>query len=195
MSDPDLMDGIVKPLPDPPPTWTAPESWAVEKDGEEADAGGASSSEDSTNISTRCTDAVSSLSSADPTSLHKTPSHNNTDSVLVRIHRADGSYHVASISVNSTVAELTISLNKKLLSHQEREPEHKLYLKERGRGKFTALRIVPFVFLNHTRACIGAYGEVGRYCHPTVAAGRLRPGGQSCFSWCRRHDFSHEIRI
>jgi adenylate cyclase len=188
-----------------PPIWTAPESWAVEKDEEEqADAGGASSSEESTNISTRYTDAMSSLSSADPTSrrksrrktihLRKISPRNNTDRVRVRIYRADGSYHVAPISVNSTVAELTPSLNQKLLPHQERET-HKLYLKERGRGKFTAVRIVSFVFLIHTRACIGAYGEAGCYCHPTVAAGRLRPSGQSCFSWRRRHDVSHEVRI
>jgi adenylate cyclase len=82
-----------------PPIWTAPESWAVEKDGEEADAGGASSSEESTNICTRYTDAVSSLSSAGLS--------NNTDRVRVRIYRVDESYHVAHISVNSTVAELT----------------------------------------------------------------------------------------
>jgi hypothetical protein len=104
------------------------------------------------------------------------------------------SYHVAPISVNSTVAELTPSLNQKLLPHQERET-HKPSLKERGRGKFTAVHIVSFVFLIHTRAYIGAYGEAGCYCHPTVAEGRLRPSGQSRFSWRQRHDVSHEIRI
>ncbi|KAJ8594114.1 hypothetical protein M405DRAFT_878960 [Rhizopogon salebrosus TDB-379] len=41
------------------------------------------------------------------------------------------------ISVNSTVAELTPSLNQKLLPHQERET-HKLYLKERGRERVLA---------------------------------------------------------
>ncbi|KAG0691769.1 hypothetical protein DFH29DRAFT_1010236 [Suillus ampliporus] len=44
------------------PMWTAPESWAVEKDGEEdVDVGGDSSSEESTSINTRYADATSSL--------------------------------------------------------------------------------------------------------------------------------------
>ncbi|KAJ8594115.1 L domain-like protein [Rhizopogon salebrosus TDB-379] len=59
------------------------------------------------------------------------------DRVRVRIYRADGSCHVAPISINSTVAELTPSLNQKLLPHQKRET-HKLYLKQKGQGKFTA---------------------------------------------------------
>jgi hypothetical protein len=70
------------------------------------------------------------------------------DRVRARIYRADRSYDVVPISVNSTVAELRPSFNQKLLPHQERET-HKPSLKERGRGKFTALRIVSFVFLIH----------------------------------------------
>jgi hypothetical protein len=65
--------------------------------------------------------------------LCKLPLRSNTDRVRVRIYRANGSYHVAPISIHSTVAELTPSLNQKLLPHPERET-HKLYLKERGRG-------------------------------------------------------------
>jgi len=129
---------------DETPLWTAPESWAVEKDGEEEpDPGGHSSSEESTNINTRYTDVTSSLNSLDPNSKRKSrrktihsrkvPPKSNTDRVRVRIYRADGSYHVAPISIHSTVAELTPSLNQKLRAHQERET-HKLYLKERGRG-------------------------------------------------------------
>jgi hypothetical protein len=45
-------------------------------------------------------------------------------------------------------------------AHTQRET-HKLYLKQKGRGKFTAVSIVSFVFLIHTRACIGAYGAAG----------------------------------
>ncbi|KAJ8592062.1 hypothetical protein M405DRAFT_880175, partial [Rhizopogon salebrosus TDB-379] len=52
------------------------------------------------------------------------------DRVRVGIYRADRSYHVAPISVNSTVAELTPSLIQKLLPHQEGET-HKLYVKGR----------------------------------------------------------------
>jgi len=58
-------------------------------------------------------------------------------SVRVRIYRDDGSYHVAQLQQASMVADLTPSLNAKLLLDQERET-HKLYLKERGRGQCTA---------------------------------------------------------
>ncbi|KAJ8583132.1 L domain-like protein, partial [Rhizopogon salebrosus TDB-379] len=54
-----------------------------------------------------------------------------------RIHRADRSYHVVPISVNSTVAELRPSFNQKLLPHQERET-HRPSLKERGRERVLA---------------------------------------------------------
>lgn len=119
------------------PLWTAPESWAVENGEEEVDVGGDSSSEESTR------DATSSFNSSGFSSKRKSrrksnhprklPSRGSNDRVRVRIYRADGSYHVAPISIHSTVAELTPPLNQKLLAHNERET-HKLYLKERGRG-------------------------------------------------------------
>ncbi|KAG1871333.1 hypothetical protein DFJ58DRAFT_904002 [Suillus subalutaceus] len=122
------------------PLWTAPESWAVEN-GEEADVGGDSSSEESTR------DATSSFNSSGLSSKRKSrrksnhprklSSRGSNDRVRVRIYRADGSYHVAPISIHSTVAELTPSLNQKLFAHKERET-HKLYLKERGRERVLA---------------------------------------------------------
>jgi adenylate cyclase len=51
----------------------------------------------------------------------------------VRIYRANNTYHVASIGLSVTVANLTPVLNNKLLVESERET-HRLYLKERGRG-------------------------------------------------------------
>ncbi|KAG1751292.1 uncharacterized protein EDB91DRAFT_598835 [Suillus paluster] len=130
------------------PMWTAPESWAVEKDGEEeADPGGDSSSEESTSINTRYADVTSSFNSSSLSSKRKSrrksthprklPSRSSNDRVRVRIYRADGSYHVAPISIHSTVAELTPLLNQKLFAHKERET-HKLYLKERGRERVLA---------------------------------------------------------
>ncbi|KAG1844144.1 hypothetical protein F4604DRAFT_245035 [Suillus subluteus] len=59
------------------------------------------------------------------------------DRVRVRIYCADGSYHVAPISIHSTVAELTPSLNQKQFAPKECET-HKLYLKERGRERVLA---------------------------------------------------------
>ncbi|KAG1739309.1 hypothetical protein EDB19DRAFT_1711525 [Suillus lakei] len=127
---------------DETPLWIAPESWVVEKDGEEeADPGGDSSSEESTR------DAISSFNSSGLSSKRKSrrksnhprklPSRGSNDRVRVRIYRADGSYHVAPISIHSTVAELTPLLNHKLFAHKERET-HKLYLKERGRERVLA---------------------------------------------------------
>lgn len=123
------------------PLWTAPESWAVENGEEEVDKGGDSSSEESTR------DATSSFNSSGISSKRKSrrksnhprkmPSRGSNDRVRVRIYRADGSYHVAPISIHSTVAELTPLLNQKLFAHKERET-HKLYLKERGRERVLA---------------------------------------------------------
>ncbi|KIJ18515.1 hypothetical protein PAXINDRAFT_70600 [Paxillus involutus ATCC 200175] len=57
--------------------------------------------------------------------------------VLVRIYRANGSYHVAQIPPHATVADLIPSLNTKVLRDHDRE-SHKLYLKERGRERMLA---------------------------------------------------------
>ena len=51
-----------------------------------------------------------------------------------RIYRANNTYHVASIALNATVSDLIPYLNSKLLHDPERE-KHRLYLKERGRGR------------------------------------------------------------
>ena len=53
----------------------------------------------------------------------------------IRIYRANNTYHVVSIPFNVTVAALTPALNKKLLLGDDRV-QHRLYLKERGRGRF-----------------------------------------------------------
>ncbi|KAG6334592.1 hypothetical protein ID866_4502 [Astraeus odoratus] len=126
--------------------WTAPESWAVEKDDDAFAADAHSSSEESV--------AASSSRSPDDGSPNDTttrkrprrkshrPHRQATPStsnklVRVRIYRDNGSYHVAQILPTSTVADLTPSLNAKLLLDQERET-HKLYLKERGRERVLA---------------------------------------------------------
>lgn len=124
--------------------WTAPESWAIEKEGADAAAEGAgSSSEDSLIASSSRTPDDSSTATDITTrkrmrrkthTSHKTTSSaGSTKVVLVRIYRANGSYHVAQIPPHATVADLTPSLNAKVLRDHERE-SHKLYLKERGRG-------------------------------------------------------------
>jgi adenylate cyclase len=64
----------------------------------------------------------------------KPPKPVGYQSYKIRIYRANTSFHVASIGLSVTVADLTPVLNQKLLPDTERET-HKLYLQERGRGK------------------------------------------------------------
>jgi adenylate cyclase len=153
--------GMVPPTPEgvTDPAWTAPESWAVEKEGEDPGEPEYSSSEDSliNGPGGRATSLgmngngrgsnTSSLSAIPPTvstssrrkSRRKTalksqrqPSVDKT--FKIRIYRANNSYHVVSIGLHVTVANLTPALNQRLLPTSERET-HRLYLKERGRGE------------------------------------------------------------
>ena len=112
--------------------WTAPESWAVDKEGEDAaEVAAYSSSDDSVTLKAphaarkkrRRTIARELRAKGSGSHLFK-----------IRIYRANNTYHVVSIDLSVTVAELTPVLNKKLLLDPEAEV-HRLYLKERGRGK------------------------------------------------------------
>jgi adenylate cyclase len=126
-----LLEYINRDLPDNP-SWTAPESWAVEKDGEEEEGPASSSGE---SISSR------PLSLPGPGHNHrhkrktrrKTAKTSNNLTYKIRIHRSDNTYHVASIDLSTTVAEVTPNLNQKLLLESDRIT-HRLHLKERGRG-------------------------------------------------------------
>lgn len=100
------------------PSWTAPESWAVEKEGEDPTAPYSSSDESARGKSGR--------------KRRKRPPGNKA-LYNVRIYRANNSYHVVQCGLDVTVAQLTPQLNKKLLLDPGVEP-HRLHLKERGRG-------------------------------------------------------------
>ncbi|KAI6010510.1 hypothetical protein EDC04DRAFT_2905862 [Pisolithus marmoratus] len=110
--------------------WTAPESWAVERD-EEFIPG-----EDAHSVSEEESLATSKRGRRESRQSHKQTTTANKY-VRVRIYRDDGSYHVAQILPTSTVANLTPSLNAKVLLDQDRET-HKLYIKERGRERVLA---------------------------------------------------------
>ncbi|KAL6303514.1 adenylate cyclase-like protein [Sparassis latifolia] len=118
------------------PSWTAPESWAVEKDGEDPLVPEYSSSEDSVPCSSphskrRRRKTVSSRPDGVSTATSAPKKY------IIRIYRANGSYHVVSIDFDVTAAELTPQLKKKLLMDADRE-SHRLYLKERGRERVLA---------------------------------------------------------
>jgi adenylate cyclase len=122
-------------------SWEAPQSWAVEKDGEDpAEPPDYSSSEES--VTGRPTSIGhhppkrhrSHYTSSRPKPPPKTTKQSLSNKTFkVRIYRANNTYHVASIGLSVTVANLTPVLNNKLLVESERET-HRLYLKERGRG-------------------------------------------------------------
>ncbi|KAI6157939.1 hypothetical protein BKA82DRAFT_4063737 [Pisolithus tinctorius] len=127
--------------------WTAPESWAVEREevfGPEEEVHSVSEEESLAASSSRSPDNGSAYNHTGTRRRGRRESrhsHKQTTTtnkfVRVRIYRDDGSYHVAQILPTSTVADLTPSLNAKVLLDQDRET-HKLYLKERGRERVLA---------------------------------------------------------
>jgi len=119
-------------------SWEAPQSWAVEKDGEDpAEPPDYSSSEDSVAIGHHGPKKHRShRTSTRPKPPPKAAKPYITNKPFkVRIYRANNTYHVASIGLSVTVADLAPVLNTKLLLESERET-HRLYLKERGRGPY-----------------------------------------------------------
>ncbi|TCD66325.1 cysteinyl-tRNA synthetase [Steccherinum ochraceum] len=118
------------------PSWTPPESWAVEKEGEDPTGGAAySSSDDSVTLRT----PHSTRKKRRRTTIARELKAKGSGSHLfkIRIYRANNTYHVVSIDLSVTVAELSPVLNKKLLLDPEAEV-HRLYLKERGRERILA---------------------------------------------------------
>lgn len=129
-------------------SWTAPESWAVEKEGVTKPEEYGSSSEE---------DAVASPTPGPPMSTamkrksrRKTqssrpnggrPASSHGKPFKIRIYRASNTYHVVSIGLTSTVADVTSQLIKKLLD-PDREV-HRLYLKERNRERILAMTERP----------------------------------------------------
>lgn len=112
------------------PSWTAPESWAVEKEGE-----------DSTQVYSSSDESVSKCP-ANPARRKRVRQStrlraSGNTMYKIRIYRANNTYHVVSIDLGVTVGELTPQLNKKLLLDPKAEV-HRMYLKERGRERVLA---------------------------------------------------------
>ncbi|KZP34212.1 L domain-like protein [Athelia psychrophila] len=140
------------PLDAPPPTfdtldsWEAPESWAVERVGEDLGEPDYSSSDESASARPPSI-GPNGLINGNKKSRHRKSTRplpsKTAKQVLVnkpfkvRIYRADNTYHVASIGLHVTVADLAPVLNSKLLFETKMEM-HRLYLKERGRERILA---------------------------------------------------------
>lgn len=121
--------------------WQAPDSWAVEpKTGihpEDAALAEGTSSEGEDISRPRSPGGRRGRKKRYTLSVSGRPRRSNDDHddpYPVRIYRRDNTYHVATISLKSTVADLVPYLNGKMLLDTNREM-HRLYLKERGRGK------------------------------------------------------------
>lgn len=149
-----------RPLPSVPPlgaepgspSWTAPESWAVEKVGEDAEEDGGSSSSDesiagaapgrrmSTTLHGNTTPngiIPNPPSSHGPHPHHSTkrkrpkssaPAKSRPPDTHVRIYRANNTYHIVIVAAKVNVGNLTGELNEKLLVGESET--HRLYLKE-----------------------------------------------------------------
>jgi adenylate cyclase len=104
--------------------WEAPASW-VTGDQPEPDV---SSSEDEKASATK------RKSRRRATVTRASQSHGmDTRNFKIRVYRANNEFHILTCSLATTVGQLSGKLNAKLLSPGERE-DHRLYLKERGRG-------------------------------------------------------------
>ena len=91
----------------------------------------------------------------------------------IRVYRTNTEYHILTCSLATTVTQLSGVLNTIVLGLEERE-DHRLYLKERGRG--SSHRLVPFRspcnIINRTYACPDR--ATGRYRSKTLRTGWLR---------------------
>lgn len=123
------------PPADDSPAWTAPESWAVEKEGEDPAGGAAAYSSSDDSVTLKAPHAARKKRRRTTIARELRAKGSGSHLFKIRIYRANNTYHVVSIDLGVTVAELTPVLNKKLLLDPEAEV-HRLYLKERGRGEY-----------------------------------------------------------
>lgn len=111
--------------------WSAPESWAVEKEQEEIiDVPDYTSSDDDQGSS-----HILKQQAAPKRSTRRGGRTQSLTIYRLRIHRSDGSYHVVKCPLTTTVSELSPVLLKKVVLNTNRSETHTLYIKERDRGK------------------------------------------------------------
>jgi adenylate cyclase len=112
--------------------WKAPPSW-VTGDQPEPDV---SSSEDEKASATK-------RKARRRATVTRAPQNHGMDarSFKVRVYRANNEYHILTCNLATTVLQLSGALNLTLLSPGERE-DHRLFLKERGRGTSRWVNVV-----------------------------------------------------
>lgn len=131
------------------PSWKAPESWAVEpENGIHPEdmllaEGTSSEGEDCDQLRSPGGRRKAKKRHTLSTSGRPPRAYDDRDEPYrIRIYRRDNTYHVATIYLRSTVADLIPYLNGKMLLDTNREM-HRLYLKERGRERLLAMTEKP----------------------------------------------------
>ncbi len=116
MSPPGSQDGMAP--------WTAPASWST---GDQPEPDVSSSEDEKGSTAKRKPRRRATVTRA-------LQSHGmDTRNFNIRVYRANNEFHILTCSLATTVGQLSGKLNANLLSPGERE-DHRLYLKERGRG-------------------------------------------------------------
>jgi adenylate cyclase len=109
------------------PGWVAPESWAVEKEGEAPEVPDYTTSDEEDTALKAQIKQQRRRTKVNRRGIQPIPTYQ------IRIHRKDNTYHVVKLSLTTTVAELIPVMNRKLVLDSTRET-HSLYVKERERG-------------------------------------------------------------
>lgn len=105
-------------------SWKAPPSWVT---GDQPEPDVSSSEDEKASASKRKARRRATVTRA-------LQSHGmDTRNFKIRVYRANNDFHILTCSLATTVGQLSGKLNATLLSPGERE-DHRLYLKERGRG-------------------------------------------------------------
>lgn len=152
-------------------SWTAPESWAtiprdgcIEKDGSSDEEDYGREIEEPTRPPSP---TAASLRAARAEALHRPPSlkrarekslpepplspgtvdSHRQQNTSIRVYRVDGKYHVVSCPAKTTVVDMRNALTKRLGVRGE---THRLYLREKGRGKMVCLTAGSIYIYTHS---------------------------------------------
>ena len=144
--------------------WKAPPSWVT---GEQPEPDVSSSEDEKASASKRKARRRTTVSRA-------LQSHGmDARNFKIRVYRANNEFHILTCGLATTVGQLSGKLNSTLLNPGERE-DHRLYLKERGRGPFgyfepfgNALKYICRAYARSDRAA-------GGYRTKAFRTGRLR---------------------
>ncbi|KAG6877155.1 hypothetical protein C0993_009861 [Termitomyces sp. T159_Od127] len=158
--DPALGKVVLPSSPTSKPSWTAPESWGVDRPDLEVDNENESSADEydrpAAGVDGRMVFAASKEADLDldpgdsnaatirqthPRKRTRKGARKRSTPYTVRIYKDDDSFHEAKMYLTTTVAELVPSLNEKL--YIPRHETYRLYVRERGRERLLGMTEKP----------------------------------------------------